>query len=151
MSARSRAISRRASANTARVSCVARGLRSTRRTQQPPTANAIAICRPIRPGPRMATSIMGPRSRLPPVDHHDVLAHAAVVVREADVGVRHLARPCLVAELREDFGRLRDTGRAQGMAAADQAAARVDDDVAAIIAAPRLDEPARFTFLAEAE
>jgi len=65
MSRRSRVISRRASAKTARRSSGVRALTSTRRTRRPPKAKASAIWRPILPGPRTATVFIdSPRRRL---------------------------------------------------------------------------------------
>src|SRR5712664_2865779 len=70
------------------------------------------------------------------VDHHHVLAHARVVVGETDRGIDDLARAGLVAKLGEDLGGLGDAGGAERMAAADEPAARIDDDVTAVVAAP---------------
>src|SRR5213592_2514891 len=48
--------------------------------------------------PRSSRRRFAPLSRpLPPVDHHDVLAHAAVVVGEADLGVGDLPGAGLAA------------------------------------------------------
>src|SRR5438876_6204583 len=162
MSRRSRVISRRASAKTARRSSGVRALTSTRRTRRPPKAKASAIWRPILPGPRTATvfidsprrrlRLVRPRSRrFAPVNHHDVLAHPAVVVREPDRRAGHLAGAGLVAELDEDLRRLGDAGGAERVTASDQPAARVHDHVAAVVAAPRSDERARLALAAEAE
>src|SRR5206468_1412054 len=89
--------------------------------------------------------------RLVPVNHHDVLAHAAVVVGEADGGVGDLARAGVAAQLSPDLGGLRDTGGAERMPAADQTAARIHDDVADVVTASGGHERTRLALGAEAE
>ena len=66
-------------------------------------------------------------------------------------GVRHLARAGLVAQLDEDLGGLGHAGGAERVAAADEPAARVDDDVAAVVAAPGRHERPRLALGAEAQ
>src|SRR5207245_9462838 len=89
--------------------------------------------------------------RFAPVDHHDVLAHPAVVVREPDRRAGHRAGAGVAAELDEDLSRLGDAGGAERVTASDQPAARVHDHVAAVVAAPRGDERARLALAAEAQ
>src|SRR5438093_13378642 len=113
--------------------------RGPRRPPPKPPPASMARAKPALE-PAQTNNIPPERSvsfRLAPVDHHDVLAHAAVVVGEADRGVGHLARARVAAQLGPDLRGLRDTGGAERMAASDQAAARVHDDVAAVVAAPR--------------
>src|ERR687891_140626 len=158
----SRVISRRASASVRSASAAGRpGFTSTRRTWQPPSANASAIWRPIRPAPRTPILITGsprlqlrlarPLRRILAVDHHDVLPHAAVVVGEADGGVVYLAGTGLTAELREDLGRLGYAGGAERMPAADQTPARIDDHVAPVVASPGRGERTGLALLAKAQ
>src|SRR3989442_10351467 len=90
-------------------------------------------------------------SRLAPVDHDDVLANAAVVVREPDGGVGHLAGAGLTPELSEYLGGLGDSGGAERMAAADQPTARVHHHGAAVVALPVGHERPRLALPAEAE
>src|SRR6266849_1069251 len=159
---RSRRISRRASANTAAAPPACRSLTSTSDTRHPPRASASAIWRPILPGPRTAAWFIGaprrsggsawPRSStLAAVDHDHVLAHPAVVVREGDGGVRHLAGAGLAAELDEYLGRLSHSGGAERMPAAHQSAARVHHDVAAVVAPTRRHEGTGLALPAETQ
>ena len=57
----------------------------------------------------------------------------------------------LAAELGEDLGGLGHAGGAERMAAADEPAARVDDDVAAVVAAPGRHERPGLALRAEAQ
>src|SRR5881628_3358330 len=71
--------------------------------------------------PRSSNRRFAPLSRpLSSVNHDDVLAHAAVVVREADRGGGDLPGAGLAAQLGEDLRRLRHAGGAERMAAPDQ-------------------------------
>src|SRR5881409_513555 len=120
------------------------------------------LCRrgPRRPPPRPPPGAdcageAGARTRPPlniaPVDHHDVLTHAAIVVAETDSGVRNLTRARFVAKLSEDLRRLRHARRAQWMTAADEPTSRIDDDVAAVVATSGRHERSRLALLAEAQ
>jgi len=72
-------------------------------------------------------------------------------VREADLGVGDLPGAGLAAQLGEDLRRLRHAGGAERMAAADQSAARVDDDVTAVVAPAGGDERPGLPLGAEAQ
>src|SRR6266550_4069573 len=149
MSRRSRAISRRASASAARAS--GRGLRSTRRARQPPSAQVSAIRR-IAPILGIAPILrIVPILRIAPIDHHDVLPHSAVVVAEGDGGAGNLTGASLVAKLSEDLRGLGDAGGAERVPAADEAASRIDHDVATVIAASGRHERSGLALLAEAQ
>src|SRR5207247_1084836 len=91
------------------------------------TATFIGSPRTAGPQPRdvLRLALQRPSRAVPAVDHHDVLAHAAVVVGQPDRGVRDLAGAGLVAELDEDLRGLGHAGGAERMAAADQAAPRI--------------------------
>ena len=80
-----------------------------------------------------------------------MLAHPRVVVGEGEPRLGHLARAGLAAKLPEGLGGLGDPRGAEGVAAADQPAARVDHDLPAVVGQALLDEAAALALRAEAE
>src|SRR3989304_6152338 len=80
-----------------------------------------------------------------------MFTHSAVVVSEADSGFRDLAGAGLAAELPEAPGGRGDPRRPERVAAADQAAPRVDHHRAAVVREPLLDEAAALALVAEAQ
>ena len=80
-----------------------------------------------------------------------MLAQAAQIMGQCNLGSRHLALSGLAPKLDKGLVRLPDSGSAEGMSTGHQASTGIDHNLPAKISPPFLHKSAAFPFLAETQ